>query len=181
MSDAVNPRPEIESRLLPDGGAIPNNPTLPVLIYRAAVKPPAGEDTAGVYERLFARQGWLSPWRNGIYPYHHYHSTSHEVLGVFAGEATVCLGGEKGFRTVIRAGDVLVIPAGAGHCNLGSSDDFGVVGAYPDGREWDLCRGKPGERPQVDWNIAEVPLPAHDPLPGLRESALAKFWQRRSG
>jgi uncharacterized protein YjlB len=177
VSDCVNPRPEIEAHLLPDGGPIPNNPRLPLLIYRGALKASPGVDAAGIFERLFEEQGWLGTWRNGIYPYHHYHSTSHEVLGVYAGEATVCLGGEKGVRAVIRAGDVLVIPAGVGHCNLGSSDDFGVVGAYPEGRDCDLCRGRPGERPQVEWNIAEVPGPARDPLPGLQESALEKFWQ----
>ncbi len=177
MSDYTNPQPDVESHLLPDGGSIPNNPRLPVLIYRAAVRASAGEDAAGVYERLFAQQGWLSPWRNGIYNYHHYHSTSHEVLGVFAGEATVCLGGERGLQTVVRSGDVLLIPAGVGHCNLGAGVGFGVVGAYPEGREWDLCRGRPGERPQADWNIAGVPLPERDPVPGLHESALARYWR----
>ena len=177
MKESSHPYPEVEAHLLPDAGSIPNNPRLPALIYRAAVKPSAEEDAASVYERLFEQQGWLKPWRNGIYSFHHYHSTSHEVLGVFGGEATVCLGGEDGIRATFRAGDVLLIPAGVGHCNLGSSADFGVVGAYPDGREWDLCRGNPGERPAVDRNIARVPLPACDPLPGLHVSVLGKYWR----
>ena len=88
------------------------------------------------------------------------------MLGVYSGAATLRLGGEHGKEVEVRAGDVIVIPAGVGHKNLGASDDFGVVGAYPDGRHWDLLTGKPGERPKADQNIAALPSPDNDPVYG---------------
>ena len=36
----------------------------------------------------------------------------------------------------------------------------------PGGRDWDLLRGLPGERPRADRNIAAVPLPDNDPIAG---------------
>jgi uncharacterized protein YjlB len=71
-----------------------------------------------------------------------------------------------------------VIPAGVGHQNLGSSADFLLVGAYPRGQRWDLCRGLAGERPQVLHNIARVPLPAADPVYGAK-GPLVERWLRR--
>ena len=50
------------------------------------------------------------------------------------------LGGEHGRDFIVEAGDVVVIPAGVGHKNLGATRQFGVVGAYPDGRPCDLLR-----------------------------------------
>ena len=172
----VNANPELEHPILRDNGTIPNNIRLPLIVYRRALRLPS-EDPAGALEQIFRYWNWRGQWRNGIYPFHHYHSTSHEVLGVYAGQARVRLGGEGdvGLTTDLGAGDVLVIPAGAGHCNLGSSADFGVVGAYPDGRKWDLLRGNPGERPQADVNIAHVPLPENDPIYGLH-GPLRMFW-----
>ena len=35
-------------------------------------------------------------WRNGIYPYVHYHSMIHEALGVARGRAKVRFGGDNG-------------------------------------------------------------------------------------
>jgi uncharacterized protein YjlB len=37
-----------------------------------------------------------------------------------------------------------------------SSLDFRVIGAYPGGRNWDLLRDLPGERPRADRDIAAV-------------------------
>ncbi len=173
----VNAHPEVERPILRDNGTIPNNTRLPVMVYRRALRLPS-DDPAGALEQVFHYWNWRGQWRNGIYPFHHYHSTSHEVLGVYAGRATVRLGGEgdAGLTTTLQAGDVLVIPAGVAHRNLGSSADFGVVGAYPDGRKWDLLRGNPGERPQADVNIAQVPLPANDPVFGP-QGPLRMFWE----
>jgi uncharacterized protein YjlB len=154
-----------------DDGSIPNS-ALPVLVYSRAVEPGAG---AGAYEKLFAGHGWLGAWRDGIYPFHHFHSTAHEVLGIAAGSAEVMLGGPQGQRFELTAGDVVVLPAGTGHRNLGSSPDLLVVGAYPNGMDWDLRRGDPAEHDEVVANIAGVPLPDQDPVQGER-GALVEIW-----
>ena len=60
-------------------------------------------------------------WRNGIYPYVHYHSMIHEVMGVARGRATVRFGGDKGREIDIVPGDVVILPAGTGHQSLKQS------------------------------------------------------------
>jgi uncharacterized protein YjlB len=155
-----------------DDGQIPNNPRLPALLYRDVAI--AGD--AAACERLFAGHGWGGLWRDGIYPFHHYHSTAHEALGIAAGRALVLLGGPRGERVELRAGDVVILPAGTGHCNLGASDDLLVVGAYPAGQRWDLRRGGPADRPAVLANIAAVPLPTTDPVFGAA-GPLVGLWR----
>jgi uncharacterized protein YjlB len=84
-----------------------------------------------------------------------------------SGEASIALGGPEGTTVEVRAGDVVVIPAGVGHRNAGSSCDFAVLGAYPRGQEsYDLRTGEEGERPEALENIRNVPLPEADPLYG---------------
>ena len=157
-----------------DDGAIPNN-RLPLLVYPGAVEV-GGADPAAAFEARFAANGWRGSWRNGIYPFPHFHSIAHEVLGIARGEAKVRFGGAGGRVLTVRPGDVVVIPAGVGHQNLGSSADLLVVGAYPGGAEWDLCRGRPEERPRVLENIAKVPLPAADPVYGAH-GPLLEHWR----
>src|SRR5262249_21205264 len=94
--------PQVSSHKLEDDGVIPNNPTLPLLLYRGALNLPP-RDPASAIEHLVARNKWGGTWRNGIYNYHHYHSTAHEVLLVYAGSATVQLGGEGGITETISA------------------------------------------------------------------------------
>jgi uncharacterized protein YjlB len=144
-----------------DAGGIPNS-RLPVLVYHGVERARAASEC----RELFAGNGWLGAWVNGIFPFHHFHSTAHEVLGIVAGAAAVILGGPKGHRFEVARGDVLVLPAGTGHCNAGSSADLLVVGAYPGGMQWDLRRGDPAERNEVLANIAAVPLPDVDPVYG---------------
>jgi uncharacterized protein YjlB len=157
-----------------DNGIFPNS-ILPVLLYRQAFTSKTG-DRASVVEQRFAENNWTNSWRNGVYSFAHYHSTTHEVLGVYDGTATLQVGGEHGRNVEVHAGDVIVIPAGVPHQNIGASNDFAVVGAYPDGREWDLLRGKPGERPKADQNIAALPIPDNDPIYGA-EGPLRQIWQ----
>jgi uncharacterized protein YjlB len=156
-----------ETYFFEDDGGIPNSP-LPVLIYH---------DVQDPEEELFVRNGWLGAWRDGIFSFHHFHSTAHEVLGIVAGSASVVLGGPThGQRFEVGAGDVLVLPAGTGHCNAGSSGDLLVIGAYPDGMRWDLRRGDPAEHGEVVANIRAVPLPRADPVGGP-EGALTRLWR----
>jgi uncharacterized protein YjlB len=169
---ATAQKPEVLAQRLKDDGTFPNS-SLPLLLYRTSVSLPKNDPAA--FEDLFEAHNWRGSWRNGIYPYHHYHSTSHEVLGVYRGTAKVQLGGDRGVNFDIRAGDVLIIPAGVAHKNLGSSGDFGVVGAYPDGRDWDMNYGRAGERPRADENIARVPLPRLDPVYGAHGPLLERW------
>jgi uncharacterized protein YjlB len=175
FADLVN-MPQMTTHTLTDDGVFPNNALLPLVVYHAAVALPR-HDPAAVFEAVFTAHQWSSAWRNGIYGFHHYHSTAHEVLGIFGGQARVQLGGARGVVLTIQRGDVVIIPAGVAHKNLGSSSDFGVVGAYPRGQRWDTCYGKLGERPRVDDNIARVPLPLADPLYGAR-GPLMPLWQQ---
>jgi uncharacterized protein YjlB len=168
-----NKNMQFESVIFEDDGSIPNS-RHPVLLFRGAVDLESN-DPASSMENRFAANHWIDSWRNGIYSFHHYHSTSHEVLGIYEGSVTVRLGGEKGQDFVLRPGDVVVIPAGVGHKNLQSTPLFGVVGAYPAGRACDLLRGRPGEHPQADRNIAKVPMPECDPVYGLH-GPLKKIW-----
>jgi uncharacterized protein YjlB len=157
-----------------DDGIFPNNP-LPLLFYRGAITTEA-KDPASIFEERFAENDWTNSWRDGVYSFPHYHSTSHEVLGVYSGAATLRLGGKHGKNVEVHAGDVIVIPAGVAHQNIGASDNFGVVGAYPDGRSWDLLRGLPGERPKADRNIATLPMPEKDPIYGAG-GPLRRVWK----
>jgi uncharacterized protein YjlB len=154
---------KIETLSFADDGTVPNNP-LPLVVYRGAL-PDAG-DRAAACERMFDRNGWPGAWRNGIYGHHHYHSTAHEVLGIVAGNARVRLGGESGKTVELRAGDVVVIPAGVAHKREAASADLLVIGSYPRGQSPDHCRAEPGARDGAAGRVARVPLPAADPVTG---------------
>jgi len=159
-----------------DDGSIPNNPDLPLILYRAAL--PDDHDPVAACRRLFEQNKWGGIWVNGVFGYHHYHSTAHEVLGIVGGNADLQFGGEQGDVVSVRAGDVVVIPAGVGHKRVSASPDFSVVGAYPQGQSWDLCTGTPDERPQVLENIASVQMPERDPVQG-RDGFLQQAWQAK--
>lgn len=156
-----------------DDGRFPNS-RLPLVLRQGAVTPDSS-DPAAAFERLFAKHGWTKSWRNGIYDFHHYHSTAHEVLGIAAGSATVTFGGEGGETLGLTAGDVVVIPAGVAHARVTESDGLLVVGAYADGRDWDLIRDDPGRIAQARRAIAAVPLPSADPVDGAT-GPLMKLW-----
>ena len=172
--DRGRPADTVRAHLFDDDGAIPNNPQLPLLVYPGAVAV-SGADPAAAFEEIFAANGWSGSWRNGIYPFPHYHSTAHEVLGIARGEAKVRFGGATGVVLDVRAGDVVVIPTGVGHQNLGASGDLLVVGAYPGGAGFDLCRGRADERPRVLDTIRQVALPAADPVYGRAGPLLARW------
>ena len=126
----------IEEELFVDEGSVPNNPRLSLIVYRGVLQ--TGGKAAEACMALFHRNGWGGAWRNGIYTHHHYHSTAHEVLGIVAGSVRVRLGGESGKTMDLRAGDVVVIPAGVAHKSEEVSPDLVVVGAYPQGQSPDL-------------------------------------------
>ena len=86
--------PKIEGYRFADDGRVPNNPRLPLIVYRGALK--TGGDAAASCVALFHRNGWTGAWQNGVYSHHHYHSSAHEVLGIAADWVRVRLGGESG-------------------------------------------------------------------------------------
>ncbi len=154
-----------------DDGRFPNS-IYPVVIYRNVV-PPGNEDIAEQLTDLFAANNWTNAWENGIYNYHHYHSTAHEVLGICSGSVKLHLGGEQGKVICLEAGDVVVIPAGVAHKNV-HSIDLEVIGAYDEGREWDLLCGDEGERPEADEKIVAIPPPEYDPVQGRK--GIVEYW-----
>jgi len=164
----------VEVHRLHDDGVIPNG-LVPVLSYRSAL--PA--DPVQI-ERRFGEFGWTGSWRNGVFPYHHYHSTTHEVLGVYSGSATIRLGGERGIDVEVHSGDVVVIPAGVAHKRICASADFGVVGAYPDGRHADMNYCRLEEREHALANIRGVPVPKLDPVLGP-DGPLVRHWGENPG
>lgn len=174
--------PAVQSHPFADDGDIPNHPQLPLVLLPQAVRSDGGpEALAAEIERRYRRHGWTPAWRWGVYPFAHYHSTAHEVLGCFRGTARLRFGGENGVTQEIRPGDVVVIPAGVGHQNLGSSDDFQVCGGYPAGQEADLIRADdPAPREAVRARIARVPRPSSDPIFGA-DGPLGRLWRDTIG
>ena len=144
------------------------HPRWPLLVYPGAVT----RISAEAFEDLFTRNQWPAAWRDGVFPFHHFHSNAHEALGVYAGEVTVQFGGDKGVAVSAKPGDVNVLPAGTGHKKLASRGSLGIVGAYPAGQHPDTCR--PGKDHSAA--VAAVPLPACDPVCGPG-GPLFRYWR----
>ena len=159
-----------------DDGTVPNHPRWPLIHYRGPVALPNGVDPAAVFEGLFERNGWADSWRNGVYNYLHYHSRIHEVMGVARGTAVVRFGGRRGRKLRVKAGDVVVLPAGTGHQCLSTSKDFLVVGAYSATGTYDVCRASPEEYARAVKVVPKVVPPRRDPIYG-KYGNLVKLWK----
>ncbi|MEW9583230.1 cupin [Paraburkholderia sp. DGU8] len=165
---------EFEAFLLEPRDWVPNNRKLPVVIYRRALTPKSG-DLAAAFEILFKRNTWPAQWRNGIFDYHHFHATAHEVLGVSGGSAQVIVGGPGGKVVTISAGDALLLPAGTGHCLQSFERQFQVVAGYPEGQQWDIRRE--ALSPQELQAMNALPFPALDPIDG-KHGPVVEQWLR---
>lgn len=118
------------------------------------------QSSASQIEAHISKLGWQPAWRYGMYKQAHYHSSTHELLAVFRGNAEILLGGSDELASSVAAsggndevkegegeahkviklemGDALLLPAGYSHRALRDSDGFQMVGSYPDGAaQWD--------------------------------------------
>jgi|ERR1044071_7757193 uncharacterized protein YjlB len=150
---------------------VPNN-TLPVLLYRGVLAANAA-DKSKLFRERFKENGWTGLWTDTIYDYTHFHSNAHEVLGIAEGTASVRLGGENGTLFRLKAGDMLILPAGVGHRRVGDAQGLKVIGAYPRGQShYDMKRK--GRR------VPKVALPSTDPFYG-EDGPLIRAWQSPEG
>src|SRR5258706_9183377 len=114
-----------------DDGETPNNSRLAMILYRSPVRMPDRFDPAAVFEELFASNGWEDSWRDGMYDFLHFHTHTHEVLGIARGSVRAEFGGAGGETLDLKAGDVVILPAGTGHRRRKASKKPLVLGAYP--------------------------------------------------
>jgi len=168
--------PQPEAHFFASDGQTPNNPVLPLLVYRHVVPIGASADVALRFETMFAANGWGDGWRNGIYSFLHFHTSTHEVLGIAAGQAIVQFGGGKGRALQVQAGDVVVLPAGVGHQRLQGTHDLLVVGAYPRNGRFDQKRPGEVDAEKAVREVARVPLPEKDPVHGV-DGPLRTLWR----
>ncbi len=167
--------PNVETITVEPNGYVPNHPAFPFVIYRQAWQHGQTPQKALAH---FADNGWHGGWVNGVFPFHHYHAQSHEVLANLGAPIKVQFGGPEGEVVAFGTGDIVLIPAGGGHCLVGSASASGIVGAYPAGQEdWDLKRGdQPDDYELALQQIPHVPLPRSDPFTGTR-APLLDHWR----
>lgn len=157
--------------LFENDGDIPNN-ILPVVIYKNALEHVVHKD----FELLFSQNGWGNNWHDTILTEDHFHSNTHEILGLKSGQARLMLGGVNGKIVTVEKGDVIIIPAGVGHFSVDNSLEYQFVGGYPNGADWNLKFSlKKEDRSSVLTEIASIPLPDKDPVFG-DNGPLFDYW-----
>jgi uncharacterized protein YjlB len=159
-------------------GLLPNHPFWPLVHYRSVARLTGDVDPAAVFEDLFEKNGWSDSWRDGVYDYLHYHSAIHEVMGVARGSAVVQFGGRNGRKLRVKAGDVVVLPAGTGHERISASRDFLVVGAYPATGKYDVCKPTEANYDKATRSVPRVVPPRKDPVYGAKGKLVA-LWKKR--
>ena len=168
--------PLVAARLFAAADGIPNNPERPALLLAGVFDGPLDPDDI---DALVRSHGWGGTWTWSVFPFHHYHPNAFEVLVVAAGNARLMLGGSAGEAFDVRAGDVVALPPGTGHCRLEASPDFAVCGAYPPGQEdYETLRAGAATVEQVAARIAAVPAPVTDPIYG-GEGPIVSAWPQR--
>ena len=120
---------------------------------------PDARNKANAFRERFRKNQWSGLWTDTIFDYMHFHSNAREVLGIAEGRVTVRLGGDSGRLFRLKAGDMLVLPAGVGHRRVGDDKGLRVIGAYPRGQSHFDMKRKGRTMP-------DVPLPGTDPFYG---------------
>jgi len=160
-----------------DDGKTPNNSRLAMILYRSPVRLPDRYDPAAVFEDLFAANGWEDSWRDGMYDFLHFHTHTHEVLGIARGTVRAQFGGTDGKTLDLKVGDVVILPAGTGHRRLKASKDLLIVGAYPtNGGKYDEPKPADVNHKQALASIARVRVPRADPVYG-KDGPLKRHWR----
>jgi uncharacterized protein YjlB len=163
---------DIVTYFFENDGDVPNN-ILPVVIYKNALQHVVNKD----FESLFCQNGWGNNWRDIILTEDHFHSNTHEVLGLKSGQARLKLGGKNGEIISVETGDVIVLPAGVGHYSVDNSVEYQFVGGYPNGADWNLKFSlKKEDGLSVLAEIATIPFPENDPVFG-KSGPLFEYWK----
>ena len=157
-----------------DDGITPNN-ILPVLLYRRSFGNEV-QDLTTAMERCFRQNQWTNNWRDVVLNQDHYHSTTHEVLGISKGTVALKLGGAQGVQKQFNAGDVIVIPAGVAHSAINNTADYLVVGGYPFNLTWDMIYCEPAKYKEAVTRIMSLNLPITDPIYGA-DGYLTEIWK----
>lgn len=165
-----------ETFRLKENKPFPNNP-LPVIYYAGALKElTESHDKEKKISDYLEKNHYSNSWVGGILPHHHFHSNTHEVLVCLAGTATVQLGGPEEGIYPFHQGDVVLLPAGTAHKKIEATKDFQIVGAYPNGLEYDMQTGNEENYDKIKERIAKVALPEWDPVEG-KQGPLFDYWQ----
>lgn len=165
---------EVIQEIIHRNDFFPGNSIYPLLIYKKVFD--FIDQSTEAVQKFLKKNGWINSWVDSIYPYHHYHSNTHEALVVFRGSASVQIGGENGAIYVIAQNDVIIFPAGVSHKNLESSEDFTTIGAYPFDVHYDMYYGNADEYLEAEKNVKRVGLPLTDPVFG-KNGLLFDFWK----
>lgn len=170
---------ELRLLTLPPNGWVPNNAALAVVVYRHAFDADGADadELGDLVEQRFASNGWPVQWRDSVFDYHHFHASAHEVMGVLAGSAEIMLGGPNGYTVRVAPGDVLLLPAGTGHCLMTARGGFKVAGGYPCGQQWDIRRD--ALSPEELREMQALPFPHSDPVFGERGPVIDNWVARR--
>jgi len=172
----INTNPVVQDHILKPNKNFPNS-ELPLLIYKnACLLGKQKNKAAQSLQKIFNKNNWKNSWNNGIYRFHHYHSNTHECMGIASGKALVIFGGVGGRKLVLEKGDVIVIPAGLAHKCSKNSTDFLCVGAYPGGNEYDVNLGTKEEFEKAKPRLKKLTNPALDPVFG-KKGFLKSFWK----
>ena len=176
MSSTPNDSPRVIAHLVAASGSVPNHPRWPLLVYPGVVAL-AGADPARAFEELFDRNDWPAAWRNGIYPFHHFHCDAHEALGVYSGEVTAQFGGDDGHRDhrAARRRDRAACGHGAQEAlvarHAGDRRRLSGRPAVPT-----CARRSSSNLKRQAAAIARVPLPQRDPVYGA-DGPLFSHWK----
>ncbi|KAM0415850.1 hypothetical protein ACHAPT_013210 [Fusarium lateritium] len=165
----------------------PNN-VLPVLVYRGVLPKPHDETSTTM---LLESHGWTKKGTWGTIAVKHFHPNTHECYGVFQGDSELIFGAgggddeDAGVKCHVRAGDVVVVPAGVAHASVereekgkDESEKYRYIGVYPDGSpKWRSELGKTplGEGRELFDEIGGVPMPREDPVRGYG-GPLTRIW-----